>query len=216
MFGATSSSTPAPAAGTSLFGTPPAAAQQQQQQQPGSSIFGAIAPFGQQAQQAQQQQQQLAAGMQLSALGYPASEQDELRRRLEAIIAAYTPCSTSYKFQHLFLNVVGNPAQRVRPPQVFDELSWKQALREAGGPDNPDRCAWSGRAADCMLACLGMECRRWSACICCAVPAPSHAHPHPQTRGHHAWTPSHQAVAGGCCWLQRPAGARHRAGGGAG
>ena len=48
-------------------------------------------------------------------------------------------CSPGFKFQHLLLNVVDNPAQRVKPAGV-DEMRWRQALAAAGGPDNPDRC----------------------------------------------------------------------------
>eukprot|EP00798_Chlamydomonas_sp_ICE-L_P025725 gene25725-11383_t len=51
---------------------------------------------------------------------------------------AYTPNAPSYKFHHLFLSVVDDPAQRVKPPQV-DEMRWRQALAQAGGPNNPDR-----------------------------------------------------------------------------
>jgi nuclear pore complex protein Nup54 len=49
------------------------------------------------------------------------------------------PGHSSYRFQHIFLNVLDNPAQKVKPPFVADELSWKQAMRDAGGPDNADR-----------------------------------------------------------------------------
>jgi hypothetical protein len=78
--------------------------------------------------------------MQLSPLAYNSLiEHEDSKRALEAIVSAYSPGSTAYKFQHLFLNVVDNPAQRLKPGQVADELSWKQALRDAGGPDNPDR-----------------------------------------------------------------------------
>lgn len=55
------------------------------------------------------------------------------------IANAFNPSSPEYKFQYLFLSVIENPAQRVKPPQV-DETRWRQALAQAGGPDNPSRC----------------------------------------------------------------------------
>lgn len=42
-----------------------------------------------------------------------------------------------YRFKYLFLNVVDNPAARVKPADV-DELQWREALRRAGGPNNPN------------------------------------------------------------------------------
>jgi len=66
-------------------------------------------------------------------------------REIAEIKAAYTPNSSSYKFQHLFLNVV-EPNQRIKPPGV-DEMRWRQAMAAAGGPDNPDKlwpCAAHG------------------------------------------------------------------------
>lgn len=62
-----------------------------------------------------------------------------MKRELEGIATAYMPGHSSYRFQHIFLNVLDNPAQKVKPPFVVDELSWKQAMRDAGGPDNPDK-----------------------------------------------------------------------------
>ncbi|WIA33449.1 hypothetical protein OEZ86_006581 [Tetradesmus obliquus] len=62
-----------------------------------------------------------------------------VKRELESIATAYMPGHSSYRFQHIFLNVLDNPAQKVKPAAVVDELSWKQAMRDAGGPDNPDR-----------------------------------------------------------------------------
>ena len=43
-----------------------------------------------------------------------------------------------YRFEHLLLNVVSNPAARVKPGGV-DELAWREALQRAGGADNPDQ-----------------------------------------------------------------------------
>lgn len=44
-------------------------------------------------------------------------------------------CSATSRPQ--LLNVVDNPAARVKPAAV-DELQWRAALQRAGGPDNPD------------------------------------------------------------------------------
>uniref|UniRef100_A0A383VBV5 Nucleoporin Nup54 alpha-helical domain-containing protein n=1 Tax=Tetradesmus obliquus TaxID=3088 RepID=A0A383VBV5_TETOB len=120
-------STPAaaPAAGAGIFGQPQQ--QQQQQQQGAANIFGALSVPGQ-----QQQQQQL------SPLAYSSSSHEAVKRELEGIATAYMPGHSSYRFQHIFLNVLDNPAQKVKPAAVVDELSWKQAMRDAGGPDNPD------------------------------------------------------------------------------
>ena len=48
-----------------------------------------------------------------------------------------SPGNHRYRFQYLFLNVVENPAARIKPADV-DELQWREALRRAGGPDNPE------------------------------------------------------------------------------
>lgn len=102
--------------------------------------------------QPQQQQQ----GTQLSTLAYSAGSHEQVKRELEAVATAYMPSHPNFKFQHLFLNVVDNPAQRVKPPQVVDELSWKQALRDAGGPDNPDRCGNLGARASA-VTCADLQ-----------------------------------------------------------
>eukprot|EP00878_Enallax_costatus_P003171 GHUV01003371.1.p1 GENE.GHUV01003371.1~~GHUV01003371.1.p1 ORF type:complete len:463 (+),score=140.84 GHUV01003371.1:198-1586(+) len=114
-------STSAPAPSTGLFGQQPAT---------GGGFFGALTTT-------QQPQQQ--PGTQLSPLAYSTGSHEQVKWELEAVATAYMPNHPSFKFQHLFLSVVDNPAQRVKPPRVLDELSWKQALRDAGGPDNPDR-----------------------------------------------------------------------------
>lgn len=59
-------------------------------------------------------------------------------KELESIHNACEPSSPQCKFTYLFLNVVDNPAARVKPPNV-DELQWRAALQRAGGLDNPDR-----------------------------------------------------------------------------
>jgi hypothetical protein len=111
-------------------------AQQPQQQ---TNMFALAAPQPQQQQQqqlAQQQQQQQLVSMQQY------QQQQEFvstQRELEAIVAAYNPTSPGFKFQALFLNVVDNPAQRVKPPGLLDEVKWKQAMRDAGGPSNMDK-----------------------------------------------------------------------------
>lgn len=63
---------------------------------------------------------------------------DDAVRSLARVANAYTPTNTEFKFQHLFLSVIDNPAQKVKPPHV-DETRWRQALAQAGGPNNPDR-----------------------------------------------------------------------------
>lgn len=63
---------------------------------------------------------------------------DPAGKELDQLLNAYNPSSPTYKFQHLFFNIVEDPAQRVKPANV-DELRWRQALKEAGGPDNRDR-----------------------------------------------------------------------------
>jgi len=91
-------------------------------------------------------------------LAYSSNEHENVKRELEAVATAYMPNHLGFKFQHLFLNVVDNPAQRVKPPQVVDELSWKQALRDAGGPNNPDRwgtCNERTAAQIFIAACCG-------------------------------------------------------------
>eukprot|EP00879_Flechtneria_rotunda_P024782 GHRR01026294.1.p1 GENE.GHRR01026294.1~~GHRR01026294.1.p1 ORF type:complete len:330 (+),score=113.51 GHRR01026294.1:496-1485(+) len=121
FFSNPASSSQAPS--SNLFGQPAAPTG-------GSTLFGALTTT-------QQQQQQ--PGTQLSPLAYSSGSQETIRRELEAMATAYMPGHPNFKFQHLFLNVVENSAQRAKPPTVTDELMWKQALRDAGGPDNPDR-----------------------------------------------------------------------------
>ncbi|KAI8469652.1 MAG: hypothetical protein J3K34DRAFT_512676 [Monoraphidium minutum] len=70
------------------------------------------------------------------AAGGPGGAGADAARELQEIANCYTPGHSSYKFSHLFLSVA-RPEQRARPPGV-DELSWKQALKEAGGEDNPE------------------------------------------------------------------------------
>ena len=59
-------------------------------------------------------------------------------RELEAIAAAYDPSNPKFRFNYLFLNVVDNPAARLKPDNV-DEIQWRGAIHRAGGMDNPDR-----------------------------------------------------------------------------
>jgi hypothetical protein len=63
---------------------------------------------------------------------------DAALKEILEIRAAYTSNSPTFKFQHLFLNVVENPAQRVKPANV-DEIRWRQVLAQAGGPNNADK-----------------------------------------------------------------------------
>ncbi len=103
------------------------------------SISGTMAPaagtpnmFG--AQQQQQQQQQQMAPVAFSNGFAP----DAAIKEMGEVRAAYTPSSPTFKFQHLFLNVVEDPAQRVKPANV-DEIRWRQVLAQAGGPNNADK-----------------------------------------------------------------------------
>uniref|UniRef100_A0A7S3R929 Nucleoporin Nup54 alpha-helical domain-containing protein n=1 Tax=Dunaliella tertiolecta TaxID=3047 RepID=A0A7S3R929_DUNTE len=95
----------------------------------------ALAASDEQLQQQQQQQQQSLLG---APQGLPPQSTDAAVREVLELKAAYTPSSPNYKFKYLFLNVVDNPAQRVKPSGV-DEMRWRQAMAAAGGPDNPDR-----------------------------------------------------------------------------
>ena len=67
---------------------------------------------------------------------------DSALRELQSIQESYVAAqgNSRHKFQYLFLNVVKDPAARVKPSDV-DELQWRDALRRAGGPDNP-YCLW--------------------------------------------------------------------------
>ncbi|PRW60937.1 nuclear pore complex NUP54 [Chlorella sorokiniana] len=69
----------------------------------------------------------------------PAAPDLSAIRELESIKDSYVagPTNQRYRFQHLLLNVVDNPAARVKPAGV-DELQWREALQRAGGADNPD------------------------------------------------------------------------------
>jgi len=133
LFGAQPASTP------SLFGAQPASTPGLFGAQPAStpSLFGAQpAPtpslFGQQA---------TAVAPAPLAFAGAAPQVPDLSaiRELESIKDSYVPgpANQRYRFQHLLLNVMENPAARVKPPGV-DELQWREALQRAGGPDNPD------------------------------------------------------------------------------
>lgn len=124
LFGAAAS---APAAGTFSFsstfgGAAPAATPQP------TGLFGSAAPGA------------TAAPLAFGAGGPPQAPDLSAIRELESIKDSYipTPANPRYRFQYLFLNVVENPAARVKPPGV-DELQWREAMQRAGGPDNPDR-----------------------------------------------------------------------------
>jgi len=87
-------------------------------------------------------QVQGAGGMQQGAMILPGASQppdDSALRELQSIQESYVsaPGNNRYKFQYLFLNVVKDPAARVKPNDV-DELQWREALRRAGGAQNPD------------------------------------------------------------------------------
>ena len=88
-------------------------------------------------------QAQGGGGMQQGAMmSLPGASQppdDSALRELQSIQESYVsaPGNNRYKFQYLFLNVVKDPAARVKPADV-DELQWREALRRAGGAENPD------------------------------------------------------------------------------
>lgn len=107
---------------TALFG---AAASQ-----PTTSLFGAAAP----------QQPTLfgAAPTGPASFTAPPLQPDfSAVRELVAVRDAFVPDSERFRFQSLFLNVVPNPAARVKPSGV-DDLRWREALQRCGGADNAD------------------------------------------------------------------------------
>lgn len=75
----------------------------------------------------------------LRCAGLPPQPDLAAIKELEAIREAYTaaPGNPRYRFHHLFLNVVDNPAACQKPPGV-DELRWREAMQRAGGPANPN------------------------------------------------------------------------------
>lgn len=127
LFGAAPASTPSlfgaastPAAGGFGFGAASAPA--------GGGLFGAQQPAAQQA----------VAPLAFAGAA-PAAPDLSAIRELESIKDSYVagPTNQRYRFQHLLLNVVDNPAARAKPAGV-DELQWREALQRAGGADNPD------------------------------------------------------------------------------
>jgi hypothetical protein len=78
-------------------------------------------------------------GAMMSLPGSSQPPDDSALRELQSIQESYVsaPGNNRYKFQYLFLNVVKDPAARVKPADV-DELQWREALRRAGGAENPD------------------------------------------------------------------------------
>lgn len=60
----------------------------------------------------------------------------ELQSINDAFVAA--PGNHKYRFQYLFLNVVENESAKQPKPDDVDELQWREAIRKAGGKDNPD------------------------------------------------------------------------------
>lgn len=65
---------------------------------------------------------------------------DSALKELQSIKDSFVnyPGNYRHRFHYLFLNVIDNPAARIKPPEV-DELEWREALRRAGGVDNPDK-----------------------------------------------------------------------------
>lgn len=120
--GAAPASAPAPSATPSLFGGAPA------------GQHSALAPFSFAPAGG------AAPGGAAPAPGAAPHPDDSAVQEIESIKDSYmaAPGNHRYRFQYLFLNVVDNPAARVKPSGV-DELAWREALRRAGGPENPDR-----------------------------------------------------------------------------
>lgn len=129
LFGAASSAaaspfsftTPQPAhSQPSLFGAAPASTPSLFGQSSAAAAGGALAPYA-------------------GATAAPAAPDMSAIRELESIKDSFVPAPNNprYRFQALLLNVVDNPAARVKPAGV-DELRWRAALQQAGGPDNPD------------------------------------------------------------------------------
>lgn len=131
LFGAAT----APAAGGFSFGGIPSG---------GAFGGGGGGFFGQPQQQQQQQQQQNQLAPLFGAAGVAQAPDLSAIRELESIKDSFIsgtaggPSNTRYRFQYLFLNVVEDPRQRIKPADV-DELAWREALQRAGGPDNPDK-----------------------------------------------------------------------------
>ena len=77
----------------------------------------------------------------------PSFSGDAAVKEVSEIRNAYSPQHPNYKFQYLFLNVIDNPQQKQKPANV-DEMRWRQAMAQAGGPDNPDRYALAATSRD--------------------------------------------------------------------
>lgn len=92
-----------------------------------------------------------------------------LPQEIGEVRAAYTPSSPTYKFHHLFLNVVEAPGSRVKPPNV-DEMRWRQVLAQAGGPNNPENL-WPVQVKIVVCECEMCVCESVGACSLW-IPAP--------------------------------------------
>ena len=145
LFGAQPASAPSlfgaqPASTPSLFGAAPAPAAATAAS-PFGSAFGTAQPAAGGGLFGQPQQQQLQQQVAPLAFAGAAPQAPDLSaiRELEGIKDSYVPGAANqrYRFQHLLLNVVDNPAARAKPAGV-DELQWREALQRAGGADNPD------------------------------------------------------------------------------
>jgi nuclear pore complex protein Nup54 len=97
------------------------------QQQPNNFAFGSQ----------QQQQLQNTSFQGMNSAQNAQLPDDSAIRELQSIKESYVagPNNSRFKFQHLFLNVVKDPARRVKPNDI-DELQWREAMRRAGGSDN--------------------------------------------------------------------------------
>jgi nuclear pore complex protein Nup54 len=94
-------------------------------------------------------QTQMQPALQLSQFGFGSTAapsgaptqvpDDSAIKELQSIRDSYVaaPGNYRYRFQYLFLNIIENPAARIKPPNV-DELQWREAIRRAGGEDNPN------------------------------------------------------------------------------
>jgi len=139
LFGAAS----APAAGGFSFGGAPSGGAFGATGSPPLAFGGGGGFFGQPQQQQQQQQQNQLAPL-FGAAGVAQAPDLSAIRELESIKDSFIagiaggPSNPRYRFQYLFLNVVEDPGQRIKPADV-DELAWREALQKAGGPDNPEK-----------------------------------------------------------------------------
>jgi len=74
---------------------------------------------------------------QLAPASY-SSHMPQPEKEVKAVYEAYNEADVKYKFKRLLYNVYNDPSQKVRPHDV-DDVQWREALEEVGGPDNEQR-----------------------------------------------------------------------------